>query len=530
MQYDFFSELHSVIKSVCHIFDPKDPIRSSTIILKRFGFLGEDKRTLEELGEYYGITRERIRQIEAKMLKILSDVILEGQYIKKFVRKEIPYYLEKEIYDEIKLFISHLPFNGYSLLESEVETLLGVSYDDFMYKGELDFILELLNYQKTSLKPVRFNLSNGWINMDKKKLFELVNKNVNQFFIIDKFNVDFFDLMLACKKESKEITEDDVFQVINVIEGIHVNPQNRRISYEQDYLFPIDRAFLYLTENGLTDIRELTRQINIGYHRIITETNLRNQMSQDARFEAIGKSGKWQIKGSEEVINISIADAMEKSLHNIGKPLTVKELYAEIVKLRGDSFKERSIFSYASSDNRFLMLDGVVSLSIWSENKSLIKKPKIVFEDFDSVLVKFLPLDKEIRLSDIIKHFLSLGWKEQTIRGKLKRLREESILIDIDDSLLVYGPNKVVKLVKNPLELECSPNVRVLLRDRVHNAILIILKDNRIAFTKGELYLKVLEQIPKLHRHTFYTYLSELKTNKDLLFYEKDNKFYVRHN
>lgn len=39
----------------------------------RFGLKDGKVRTLEEVGQYFGVTRERIRQIEAKVLRRLRS-------------------------------------------------------------------------------------------------------------------------------------------------------------------------------------------------------------------------------------------------------------------------------------------------------------------------------------------------------------------------------------------------------------------------------------------------------------------------
>jgi RNA polymerase primary sigma factor len=62
--------------------------REERIIRMRFGFEDGNPRTLEEVGQVFAVTRERIRQIEAKALRKLrhpsrSDLVrafLEGSW------------------------------------------------------------------------------------------------------------------------------------------------------------------------------------------------------------------------------------------------------------------------------------------------------------------------------------------------------------------------------------------------------------------------------------------------------------------
>ena len=47
--------------------------REQRILRMRFGIGGEGDHTLEEVGKVFGVTRERIRQIEAKALRKLRN-------------------------------------------------------------------------------------------------------------------------------------------------------------------------------------------------------------------------------------------------------------------------------------------------------------------------------------------------------------------------------------------------------------------------------------------------------------------------
>jgi RNA polymerase primary sigma factor len=64
------------LRQVLSLLDQLDS-REQSVLRLRFGLDGEDPKTLQEVGERLGLTRERVRQIEREALATLHDRLLE---------------------------------------------------------------------------------------------------------------------------------------------------------------------------------------------------------------------------------------------------------------------------------------------------------------------------------------------------------------------------------------------------------------------------------------------------------------------
>jgi hypothetical protein len=287
-------------KKICEnlISDLKE--REREVILRRFGLEGRKKETLQSIGNSFGITRERVRQIEnAALNKIRPKLekyrkVFEGffDYFKKFgeVRKE----------------------------ERLLEELGGKEKNELIFLLSLDGRFSRLNRNKefhslwtndfNSLKKVKELISSICKTLEKEKRLMSLNEIASEFKVKENLLEGFLEISKRIQRNKKGL--------YGLREWPEINPRGLR-----------DKAYLVF--------KELQRPLHFTeVAKMIEGANLKsvhNELIRDGRFVLIGRGiyalKEWGYFPGE------VKDVIFKFLKEEG-PLTKEEILERIKKQR----------------------------------------------------------------------------------------------------------------------------------------------------------------------------------------------------
>lgn len=213
--------------------------REIDVLSLRYGLNGIDVLTLEEIGQKYGVTRERIRQIETRALKKIRN----STYVKKFADfTDDPVNAMNNLMKMREAY----SFNPYSfkkniISKDEDNNVKGKSkniYDIFNSKGyskeEVDEAIKSLTVDEINLLKSRYG-----DNLDKSPTTRM---NRNEF--VEKFTCGLFPKILLIMKNNRE-------------KDIIKEPKNER----KKYMKTPRNIYDIFREQGYSE-QELTRAIN----------------------------------------------------------------------------------------------------------------------------------------------------------------------------------------------------------------------------------------------------------------------------
>ena len=301
--------------------------RNKDIISRRFGLKTGHKETLESIGKSYGITRERVRQIEEFSLAQLSKVTPTVSEVGKYVS------LAKEI----------LNGNGGVMKEDELFKAFSGNDKENVVNSSLVFVLTLVGSPASS--------AGGLVRFGE-------NESFHSFWSVDKqttdsFRVNVTELVNVLRKNQKPVLEPElasfadrngvanakdiksflniskelgrnVFGEVGLISWAEVKPKGVR-----------DKAYLVLKKEKnpkhFTEIAKLINATGFSTRKANTQT-VHNELIKDNRFVLVGRGmyglSEWGYKPG------TVKDVLVDILKGSSRALAKADLVAKVLGTR----------------------------------------------------------------------------------------------------------------------------------------------------------------------------------------------------
>lgn len=290
------------------------------VLKRRFGLGGINRKTLQEIGDSYGVTRERIRQIEKAALKKLAKeanfkhfipvtslavfelnqaggILAEENLISRLLNNNI----EQSSANALRLIFEVHP-EMYLVKECDHKKEAWMS-DEFSHDNVLDIIKSVIEHLDNEGKPLSL-------------------ANIHDR-VADKHKVDqnLVESVLGISKQVME-TENGHY---GLIDWSFINPKNIR-----------DKIYFVLEKEKnplhFMDITELIAKESFLNKKRVTPQAVHNELIADNRYVLIGK-GIYALRdwGYSEG---TVADVIEAILKSAGEPIAKEDIIEEVLKKR----------------------------------------------------------------------------------------------------------------------------------------------------------------------------------------------------
>ncbi|MBI2057646.1 MAG: hypothetical protein HYT63_01530 [Candidatus Yanofskybacteria bacterium] len=322
------TSLDKNIKKVVAVLVKSLSERNRDIVLRRFGLKTGSRETLESIGQGYGITRERVRQIEDYALKNLRTEAMgsTASLIKPYfdfalnlISDHGGFLSEKDLYrkfsEQEKDNVVNLSLAFLLALNSSFAR--NYESDDFntfwsLDDSSLDSAVKLIGSVESALKEKNTLLT-------KEELYSLYkSKAKNKPVSLEAF--------LTAMAVSKNI-DRNIFGQYGLVSWSEVKPRGVR-----------DRAYLVLKrESKPKHFREITSLINTAQFAVkkANVQTVHNELIKDSRFVLVGRGiyglSEWGYKsGTVKDVLVDILRESKKSLDK--NTLVAKVLSSRYVK------------------------------------------------------------------------------------------------------------------------------------------------------------------------------------------------------
>jgi DNA-directed RNA polymerase delta subunit len=317
--------------------------RSRDVITRRFGLAAPEAETLEAIGHEYGITRERVRQIEANAKKSLAKLHEQLRPIDALLRKIFAQY-------------------GGLLAENHIARLVTQETGQDVNPNLVRFYLEILPAYIYVTKSSVFHPH--WYHEQEKHDHVEHIVDAAKDILEGNRKPQFFQELAAAvrtKLNAREqmLLEEHIEAALVAAKDIDTTAFGQwglTLWSETSPRGVADKAYAVLRHHGQpAHFREITTLINDAHFdaKRANAQTVHNELIKDNRFVLVGR-GLYGLK-EWGFITGTVADVLESILSKASTPMERDELIAEVLKQR--MVKKNTILLSLQNTKRFTRVD-----------------------------------------------------------------------------------------------------------------------------------------------------------------------------
>ncbi len=315
------------------------PVRNKDVVSRRFGLKNGKKETLESIGKGYGITRERVRQIEEFAVNQLRKVADGNQEVERYASLAKNIIGGNGVIKERDIFKAFSGSEADSAGNSSLAFLLSLS-KDLVRSGENDDFHAFWAVSPSALEDFK-NRTAACVAFLEKTKKPMPESNLTEF------RSEWLKTFLSVSKTVGK----NIFNEIGLVSWPEVKPKGVR-----------DKAYLVLKKGNVPkhfgDIAKLINTSGFNGKRANTQT-VHNELIKDGRFILVGRGtyalSEWGYKAG------TVKDVLVDLLKSSSKPLPKTALVSRVLNSR--MVKENTILLNLQDPKVFIKNeDGTYSL------------------------------------------------------------------------------------------------------------------------------------------------------------------------
>lgn len=487
-------------------FSRSDRARDYTILYRRYGLDGKNQATLEDVGVFFDLTRERVRQLQNNALVKLRDNIFSVSEVEN-------YGIESEI---IRLKRAIEADGAPSRPETELFQFLTSRYGTALkpaIEQHYRLLFELFGWEEVAEKTNgSYELEPFWIldtdKLTKSRILE-AGKRIIKTLQENCVKVSYFAIKVSLNSSrQKRFSDLEIRTAIKVY---------RYIERFEDDTFQIafhrlksasDQAFRVLSEAGkplsASEIhREVSRRLALLGENTLSRYTISNSMANEPRFVVIGKS-EWALADWEDIVLGTVVHHMKQFFYQKNSPAKEKEVYEFVQQRRKVSRK--SIAAYLVDRDEFVRVGrGLYQLAEWgvpkgdtnSEDGDLWTKERLA----RTVIEIFEKAGKDtMTAAELIHQLDTAGFRGSNVYSRLRSCPSVNLTV------VSERPRRLIATVVRDYSFEKPITLRERLEDNVRE-ILAKQPDNSMPLVDLRNQITKRVNVPP---YTFYSYLADM--------------------